>query len=108
MFTALENLNSQRSLAALGLASNNFTTVSLFVFLRKLILRFFTVVYFQNGAPGEIRTPDLLIRSQAPCPTELRVHKTWSGWQDFNLRSLAPKASALKQTTLHPDKQWSG
>jgi Phage integrase family len=27
-----------------------------------------------NGAPGEIRTPDLLVRSQALYPTELRAH----------------------------------
>ena len=26
------------------------------------------------GAPGEIRTPDLLVRSQALYPTELRAH----------------------------------
>jgi hypothetical protein len=26
-----------------------------------------------NGAPGEIRTPDLLVRSQALYPTELRA-----------------------------------
>ena len=28
------------------------------------------------GAPGEIRTPDLLVRSQALYPTELRAHLT--------------------------------
>ena len=27
-----------------------------------------------SGAPGEIRTPDLLVRSQALYPTELRAH----------------------------------
>jgi hypothetical protein len=27
------------------------------------------------GAPGEIRTPDLLVRSQALYPTELRAHR---------------------------------
>jgi hypothetical protein len=27
-----------------------------------------------TGAPGEIRTPDLLVRSQALYPTELRAH----------------------------------
>jgi hypothetical protein len=31
--------------------------------------------YFFNGAPGEIRTPDLLVRSQALYPTELRAQK---------------------------------
>ena len=29
---------------------------------------------FQYGAPGEIRTPDPLVRSQVLYPTELRVH----------------------------------
>ena len=28
---------------------------------------------FENGAPGEIRTPDLLIRSQSLYPAELRA-----------------------------------
>jgi hypothetical protein len=28
----------------------------------------------ENGAPGEIRTPGLLVRSQALYPTELRAH----------------------------------
>jgi hypothetical protein len=28
-----------------------------------------------NGAPGEIRTPGLLVRSQALYPTELRAHR---------------------------------
>ena len=31
-----------------------------------------------NGAPGEIRTPDLLIRSQSLYPAELRAHTKWS------------------------------
>jgi hypothetical protein len=30
--------------------------------------------YLKTGAPGEIRTPDLLVRSQALYPTELRAH----------------------------------
>jgi hypothetical protein len=30
---------------------------------------------FQDRAPGEIRTPDLLVRSQALYPTELRAHR---------------------------------
>ena len=34
-----------------------------------------------NGAPGEIRTPDLLIRSQSLYPAELRAH-----WTDKELR----------------------
>ena len=28
----------------------------------------------RNGAPGEIRTPDLLVRSQTLYPAELRAH----------------------------------
>ena len=28
-----------------------------------------------NGAPGEIRTPDRLVRSQVLYPTELRAHQ---------------------------------
>jgi hypothetical protein len=35
----------------------------------------FCVLY---GAPGEIRTPDLLVRSQALYPTELRAQKNFS------------------------------
>ena len=33
---------------------------------------------FQSGAPGEIRTPDLLVRSQTLYPTELRAHFFWA------------------------------
>ena len=29
----------------------------------------------ENGAPGEIRTPDLMVRSHALYPTELRAHR---------------------------------
>ena len=29
---------------------------------------------WENGAPGEIRTPDLLVRSQTLYPAELRAH----------------------------------
>jgi hypothetical protein len=32
-----------------------------------------TVAFFYNGAPGEIRTPDLLVRSQLLYPAELRA-----------------------------------
>jgi hypothetical protein len=31
--------------------------------------------FFSLGAPGEIRTPDLLVRSQTLYPTELRAHR---------------------------------
>ncbi len=32
--------------------------------------------YLFIGAPGEIRTPDLLVRSQPLYPTELRARET--------------------------------
>ncbi len=32
-----------------------------------------------NGAPGRIRTSDLLVRSQALYPTELRAREFWGG-----------------------------
>ncbi len=38
--------------------------------------RFFYLIFndfYVGGAPGEIRTPDLLVRSQALYPTELRA-----------------------------------
>ena len=31
-----------------------------------------------NGAPGKIRTPNLLIRSQTLCPVELRAQIRWA------------------------------
>ena len=40
-----------------------------------------------NGAPGEIRTPDLLVRSQALYPTELRAQR--------QIRQAAPTAPIL-------------
>jgi hypothetical protein len=40
---------------------------------------------FLGSAPGEIRTPDLLVRSQALYPTELRA-------QSKNLKILTPKS----------------
>ena len=42
------------------------------------------------GAPGEIRTPDLLVRSQALYPTELRA-------RTFDLLDLGIFADALLQ-----------
>jgi hypothetical protein len=35
--------------------------------------RYFLINLGKVGAPGEIRTPDLLVRSQALYPTELRA-----------------------------------
>jgi hypothetical protein len=39
------------------------------------------------GAPGEIRTPDLLVRSQALYPTELRARK---GREYYHTNERAP------------------
>src|SRR5260370_41010764 len=42
----------------------------------------------RNGAPGEIRTPDLLIRSQPLYPTELRARKrVWSRQNYFTCKA---------------------
>ena len=39
-----------------------------------------TIVFIEkNGAPGEIRTPGLLVRSQTLYPAELRAHCVFSG-----------------------------
>ena len=35
-------------------------------------------VFYQNGAPGKIRTPDPLVRSQVLYPTELQAHKQYN------------------------------
>jgi hypothetical protein len=40
-----------------------------------------------NGAPGEIRTPGLLVRSQALYPTELRARK---GREYYHINQRAP------------------
>ena len=43
--------------------------------IANIYLTCFTLCYL-SGAPGEIRTPDLLIRSQSLYPAELRAHTT--------------------------------
>jgi hypothetical protein len=53
----------------------------------------------QNGAPGEIRTPDHLVRSQVLYPTELRAHgKTLSSihWQRVRLKVLKQGAELFR------------
>src|ERR1700683_608746 len=41
----------------------------------KIVTRLYQSNFIRlNGAPGEIRTPDLLIRSQSLYPAELRAH----------------------------------
>ena len=36
--------------------------------------------FSDNGDPGKIRTPDLLVRSQTLYPTELQSHNGDVGW----------------------------
>ena len=38
---------------------------------------------FDNGAPGEIRTPDRLVRSQVLYPTELRARRQERNYADM-------------------------
>jgi hypothetical protein len=39
-----------------------------------VLCRFLDGLHFEDGAPGEIRTPDPLVRSQMLYPAELRAH----------------------------------
>ena len=41
------------------------------------LLEAMTAENARNGAPGEIRTPDLLLRRQPLYPAELRAHARW-------------------------------
>ena len=45
-----------------------------------------------SGAPGEARTPDLLLRRQTLYPTELRAH----GAIYFNMKRLQPLLQELR------------
>ena len=56
----------------------------------------------KNGEPQRSRTSNLQLRRLLLCPVELTVHKKWSGWQDLNLRLLAPKASTLPRLSHTP------
>ncbi len=49
----------------------------------------------EHGVPGEIRTPDLLIRSQALYPAELRAQMSWWAHQDSNLGPTGYEPAAL-------------
>src|SRR5215472_13501699 len=51
-----------------------------------------------TGAPGEIRTPDLLVRSQALYPTELRARRI--GKRGWVVKSAAYHATARRQRPL--------
>lgn len=46
-----------------------------------------------SGTRGRSRTFINLFLRQEPLPVGLRVREVWSGQQDSNLRTLAPKAS---------------
>jgi hypothetical protein len=46
-----------------------------------------------RGARGEIRTPDLLVRSQTLYPTELRAHALPK--QDYQTGSKTPSSSPI-------------
>jgi hypothetical protein len=50
-----------------------------------------------NGAPGEIRTPGLLVRSQALYPTELRARK---GREYYHTNERAPFQCSVARTGL--------
>ncbi len=56
--------------------------------------------YNEYGAPGEIRTPDLLVRSQALYPTELRAQKNFylieRGLNRVSANSLSSPSSPRK------------
>ena len=53
--------------------------------------------FYVGGAPGEIRTPDLLVRSQALYPTELRARK---GREYDHTNERAPFQCSLPRTGL--------
>lgn len=53
--------------------------------------------FLRNGAPEEIRTPDLLIRSQALYPAELRV---LAKWPDHRRKSKRLQEELLLWKTL--------
>jgi hypothetical protein len=56
-----------------------------------------------NGAPREIRTPDLLIRSQSLYPAELWAHKqvTANSFKDIKLLAKAQMLKPEKQKQEH-------
>jgi hypothetical protein len=54
----------------------------------------------ENGAPGEIRTPDLMVRSHALYPTELRAQFLTSSKLDAGLRPAASLALNVQPTRM--------
>jgi hypothetical protein len=58
----------------------------------------------KSGAPGEIRTPDLLLRRQSLYPTELRAHSNTISLHvqvaPFNARAGGAQQELLRRTIL--------
>src|SRR6267142_4340291 len=57
--------------------------------------------YWEYGAPGGTRTPDLLVRSQTLYPTELRAHSNTLNVQQFTVNS------SMISTRRQSSPQWS-
>lgn len=55
-----------------------------------------------NGCTVEIEMINYL---RGFAKRQMKLYGNWSGWQDSNLRSPAPKAGGLP-AFLHPDKSW--
>src|SRR5438270_6208963 len=56
---------------------------------------------WQIGAPGEIRTPDLLLRRQSLYPAELRARRV-EQLLDYHFRAPASKPRVLSRASNHP------
>ena len=56
-----------------------------------------------RGSPSNTTSYAVIGLLAVTVPWLPRIFSYWSGWQDSNLRHLAPKASTLDQTELHPD-----
>jgi hypothetical protein len=62
-------------------------------------------VFAKDGAPGENRTPNLLVRSQALYPIELRAHRGRIASSDYNgNRIVSPNLI----TGAPAEKLWPG
>jgi hypothetical protein len=55
----------------------------------------------RNGAPGEIRTPDLLLRRQSLYPAELRARQR-NYTEHHHVRNFPPPSSLSSKTALCP------
>ena len=52
-----------------------------------------------NGAPGVIRTPDLLVRSQSLYPAELRAHAAVFNWHYSGSRPAEARGASPPRTS---------